>query len=165
MISQAELKRIWHYDPLTGLFTRLALSNRSRPDIRIGDIANCHNFDGYILIGINKKLYKSHRLAHLYMTGIWPANQIDHINGVRDDNRWCNLRDVEPYINSQNQRKPQKNNTSGYVGVSWNKAKKKWHASIRLNCKTIHLGDFDDVHKAAAYYLQKKRELHLGCTI
>ena len=162
MLTQTELKRIWHYDPDAGFFTRLvAFANQTK----IGDIANAHDGHGYILIGIAGKRYKAHRLAFLYMTGSFPANDVDHINGIRDDNRWVNLRDATQTINSQNLRKPRENNKSGYLGVFWHKASGKWGAAITINSKGIHLGLFTVKEEAAARYLEKKRELHLGCTI
>lgn len=162
MLTQAELKRIWSYDPATGLFTRLI---KSRNKTQIGDVAKDREQQGYIRIMINSTRYKSHRLAWLYMTGEFSKNQIDHINGVRDDNRWCNLRDVTQSVNMQNQRIARKNNKSGYAGVTFDKNNNKWHTSIRIQNKQIFLGYFDDVHEAGAYRLQKKRELHPGCTV
>jgi len=110
------------------------------------------------LIGRNAKgyrkgsvLYKqclAHRAIYAMMTGRWPADQIDHINGVPDDNRWMNIRSVTPAENSKNLARP-KNNTSGYVGV-WMGRTKKWQADIIVNNKKIHLGSFDQIEDAAA---------------
>lgn len=161
MLTQIELKRIFNYDPKTGLFTRLVATNNS---VKVGDVANSHSH-GYIAIQIVGKNYRVHRLAWLYMTGDFPKQEIDHINGVRNDNRWNNLRDVTPSVNKQNQRKPRIDNTSGYAGVGWRKDIGKWYVQIRVNKKKIHLGLFTDKEKAAAHYLQKKRELHEGCTL
>jgi AP2 domain len=154
MLTQAELKRIWHYDPDTGLFTRLIKTNKTQP---IGDVANCHDKDGYIVIGVDKKA--------LYMTGEWPKGQIDHKFGIRDDNRWSELRDATPSINQQNRRVLDKRNKSGYQGVSWDKRSNKWRAYIAVNNKLIHLGHFDNVHEAGAYRLQKKKEIHTSCPL
>jgi hypothetical protein len=68
-------------------------------------------------------LYREHRLAWLYMTGEWPTHEIDHINGDRVDNRFCNLREATASENRWNSRK-RVNNTSGYKGVSWDSAKR-----------------------------------------
>ena len=162
MLTQAELKRIWHYDPDTGLFTRLIATAGHK---KIGEIANGRSNKNYVQIQIAEKTYKAHRLAWLYMTGDWPKHQVDHINGIRDDNRWCNLRDVKQSVNQQNQRSPHRDNKSGYAGVCWDKSINKWRAQITVNNKKIHLGIFDDVHEAGAYRLRNKRELHPGCTI
>ena len=162
MLTQDELKRIFHYEPATGLFTRLA---KTGTRVNIGDIAQSHNGEGYIQIGINKLYYRAHRLAFLYVTGKWPDIQCDHINGIRDDNRWDNLRQATEAINAQNTHGLRADNTSGYAGVTWDKQKRKWDAQIKLNSKTIHLGLFDCKHQAGAYRLHKKRELHPGCTV
>lgn len=162
MTDQVELKRIWHYDLLTGRFTRLV---KTRGRGKVGDVANHHNKDGYIVIGFKAKKYFGHRLAFMYVTGSFPKHKTDHINGIPNDNRWCNLRDVPQAINNQNHRSKRKDNTSGHVGVSWNKLANKWQAQIQANGEYLYLGLFDDVHEAGAYRLQKKRELHEGCTI
>ena len=91
MLTQSELKSLLHYDPETGLFTWIApLSNR----VQVGDVCSTVAPIGYILIGVRGQKLYAHRLAWLYMTGEWPENQIDHINCVKTDNRWANLREV-----------------------------------------------------------------------
>lgn len=162
MLTQSQLKRLWHYCPETGLFTRLV---KTRYGLEVGSVATVKNDQGYIIITIARKHYRAHRLAHLYMAGEWPKHQIDHEFGICDDNRWCNLRDVTQSVNMQNQRNPHRDNKSGYQGVCWSKEKFKWMARISVNNKDIFLGYFDCKHQAGAYRLQKKRELHEGCTI
>jgi len=161
MLDQFELKRLWHYDPEAGLFTRLVATGNGK----VGDVAGCRDHYGYIVIGIAGKLYKAHRLAFLYIIGAFPTSEVDHINSVRNDNRWINLRDATRSVNCQNLRKPPANNTSGYLGVAWHKQSKKWHAKIMVNSKQISLGLFDDACEAGAHYLRKKREFHEGNTL
>ena len=91
--------------------------------------------------------------------------QIDHINGIKDDNRIINLRLANNFINSQNKHKSPKNNTTGYFGVSIDNAAKKFRARIVHNNKSIHLGMFSDPKEAELAYLKAKREIHEGCTI
>ena len=162
MLTQTELKRLWDYNPSTGIFTRLVRNNGR---VNVGDVADSLRLDGYIQIQISGKTYLCHRLAWLYMTGNFPNEQTDHLNGIRHDNRWVNLRDATNSINQQNQRGPKSNNKSGHLGVSWYTRNGKWRADIKVNGKSFHLGTFDDVHEAAECYLSKKRELHEGCTI
>lgn len=162
MLTQKELKRIWNYCPTTGLFTRLVATS---PNTKVGDIANHRQSSGYIQIMVNNKPYLAHRLAWLYMTGEWPKGDIDHKFGIRDDNRWSELRDVTRSINLQNQRRLRIDNKSGYAGVYLRKEKNKWGACININGKNVHLGVFESAYEAGAYRLQKKRELHEGCTI
>jgi hypothetical protein len=73
---------------------------------------------------------------------------IDHINNNPLDNRKCNLRIVTPQQNNMN-RKSVKNTTSKYIGVSFDKKTNKWKATIRIDCKYIFLGYFDDEIEAA----------------
>lgn len=96
--------------------------------------------DGYIVTKLGDKRYGLHRLAVLYMTGILPKC-VDHINHVRGDNRWVNLRTATPTDNQRNKGK-QKNNTSGVTGVSWHKDNKRWEAQIYLDNEKKYLGQF-----------------------
>jgi hypothetical protein len=98
---------------------------------------------------IFKKDYQAHRLAFLWMTGSFPASEVDHINGVRDDNRWGNLRAVTPTQNAQNQRLPS-NNKSGVIGVHWNKQANRWCARIKVNGRVVHIGLFSTLEEAVA---------------
>ena len=100
------------------------------------------------------------------MEGKFPEEYADHINGIKDDNRWINLRSVTKSENSQNQRKSQSDNkSSGLLGVSWCKAEGKWETSINVNKKKYYIGAFHCKHEAHEAYLKKKRELHSTCTI
>ena len=99
------------------------------------------------------------------MYGTWPENQIDHINGVRHDNRIDNLRDVLQSTNAQNQRKPSATNKCGFLGVNFHKCSNRWIAQIHVQGKKKHLGLFDTPKEAHEAYVTAKRELHEGCTI
>lgn len=160
MLTQERLKQILHYDPETGVFTRiLAISRKSK----VGDIVGTPNAHGHLVINIAGKIRYAHRLAWLYMTGSFPINSIDHINGVKTDNRFCNLRDVTHTVNCQNHRAPQSSNSHGYMGCT--RDKKRWTSSICVNGNRIRLGMFDTPEEAEAAYLNAKRIHHEGCTI
>ena len=96
----------------------------------------------------------------MYAHGTWPEKQLDHINGIRDDNRLVNLREATPAENQQN-RALHPLNTSGHPGVTWNKKERKWHAKIAVANKRYHLGLFDTVEEAAAAYADAKKKHHL----
>lgn len=155
MITQERLKELLDYDPGTGLFTRRI----GRGGEAAGSVAGTTNNDGYVRIHIDKKLYRAHRLAWLYIHGEFPPNQIDHINRQRSDNRIENLRPSTQRENNQNQSKP-RSNTSGVVGVHWYKRIGKWQAYIMLNKRNIHLGYFDSLEEAAAARAAAKAKLH-----
>ncbi len=153
-LTQEELKRQLSYDPQTGLFTRL-VANAS--NVRIGDIAGTDDGSGYTRIRVHKIIYPAHRLAFLYMTGAFPLEQVDHQNGIRDDNRWINLRAVSFEENRRN-HKTQRNNTSGVPGVSWDNKISRWVARIGAGGKRVVLGTFDDFEKAIEVRLSAELE-------
>lgn len=103
--------------------------------------------------------YQSHRVIWLLHTGNWPADQIDHINGIRSDNRIVNLRAVTNAENCKNQRK-RLSNTSGVVGVGWCKTYGKWTVTIAANQKEKKLGRYDDFDAAVA--ARKSAEIEYG---
>lgn len=152
MLNAEELKSILDYDCETGIFT---WKIKPRAALHIGDIAGSVSKDGYIKIIYKKKLYIAHRLAWLYVYGEYPKKEIDHINRIKNDNRLCNLRDVEPHINCQNKNK-RIDNTSGYTGVYWSKENKKWKVQYTFNKVKKHLGTFDNLEIAVKVYQAEK---------
>ncbi len=140
------LRSILHYDQESGVFTWKV---RTAHNVKVGDAAGCPDGGGYLLIRLQSRLYKAHRLAWLHVYGVWPKGQIDHINRNRSDNRIPNLRDVSTKQNMQNAGK-YSSNTSGHPGVSWDKRYSKWRAYIAHNYKLIHLGYFTDIEEALA---------------
>lgn len=142
------VRSIFHYDPLSGIFTRLvSVNSRARE----GDVVGTLDASGYLVVKIGGRSYKVHRLAHLYMTGHHPDDQIDHINGVRTDNRWSNLRPATQQQNGMNTKK-RNDNVSGFKGVHWNKCKNKWRVQIQISGKKYHLGYFSTPEEAFAHY-------------
>jgi len=136
MLTQERLKKLFKYDPETGEFIRLV---RVCKRVHVGDIAGSYHKDGYLHFHVDKKLYLSHRLDWLYVYGYFPEHQVDHKNGVRDDNRLCNLRVVSQSCNLQNQR-IHSNNSSGFPGVCWHKKHKKWYAQSQIQGKQKFMG-------------------------
>jgi len=103
---------------------------------------------GYFKCRVNKIAYGAHRVAWALYHGKWPDKQIDHINGNPLDNRIKNMRVVSVSENGKNKKRPS-TNTSGIIGVYWNKASSKWVAQIGVNRKTIFLGSYDNITDAA----------------
>lgn len=156
-LTQEELKRLLHYDPETGVFTwRVKPAQR----VAIGTVAGCLHSRGYWRVSIQGKIRRSHRLAWLYIHGYLPVSGIDHINGVKSDNRLANLRLANLSENGQNQRRAQSDGTSGYLGVSYHKKRKKWRSQICIEGRYIHIGFFPTAEKAHDAYVTAKRELH-----
>lgn len=145
MVTQQELKAKYRYCQDKGLFYHIA-------GPKAGGVCGVMRPDGYIKIDVNKKSYLAHRMAYLYMTGAFPANVIDHINGIKHDNRWENIRAVTQQQNSCNQRKMRTGKTSIYKGVSWDAARGLWYAYIRHNGKMKNLGCYARECNAAQVY-------------
>jgi hypothetical protein len=155
-LDSTYLHEVLAYNPETGIFTW-----KSKPSwaVKANSIAGTKRKDGYIEIQIKKKLYKAGRLAWFYTYKEWPKQFIDHKNGIRDDNRIDNLRDVSRQENSHNQRKAQSDNkTSGLIGVSLSHG--RWRARIMANKKNIELGFFATKEEAYDAYLNAKKQLH-----
>lgn len=138
-----EINRILEYDEVTGNITRKINSQHYSS----GDVAGWVTSIGYRAVSVNGKTFYCHRIAYLLKTGHWPKYQIDHINHIRTDNRWENLREVTRRENQRNVSLPS-HNKSGHVGVFWNKQKSKWQARIIINNKQIHLGFFAELNNA-----------------
>ena len=113
---------------------------------------------GYLRITVLGKSYYAHRLAWFYAKGTWP-DQIDHINGIKSDNRLDNLRDVNVQQNAQNKLNAQKNSDSQILGVSWHKKAKKWQAHICIYKERKYLGLFDNVKDAEEAYKKEKERI------
>lgn len=109
--------------------------------------------DGYLVIWMNRRRdrYPVHRIVWALVHGRWPADQIDHINGVKSDNRPENLREATTAQNMRNVGR-QSHNTSGLKGVSWHRVRQNWRASIKVNQKQYHLGSFDCPAAASMAY-------------
>lgn len=148
-----KLIEAFSYDPESGiLFYRGS-----------GRIASNKDDRGYIRVSYHGKILKAHRVAWAIYHGIMPCLDIDHINGVKSDNRIGNLREVSHRQNQQNRRSAQSNNLCGFLGVQ--KRGNRYRATIKSGGKNITLGTFNSPEEAHDAYLKSKRELHLGCSI
>lgn len=154
-LTTERAKQLFNYCPMTGkLFNKV-----SRSTAMIGQEAGSKNDRGYCNVSVDGKNYLVHRVIWLMVYGTWPDDQIDHVNGIRDDNRLCNLRAVGQIENMRNRKTP-KSNSSGTMGVHWNKRESCWRARIKVNGNLIELGHFKE--KAEAIAARKAAELELG---
>lgn len=161
MLTQEYLKELLHYDPLTGIFVWIACRLNGK---KSGEVAGWID-NGYVKISIDNKNYRAHRLAWLYVYGVWPTKHIDHRDHHRSNNRIDNLRDVTQTENNQNQLCAYRNNKLGILGVCFHKAVGKYEAKISINNKQISLGFYKTPEDAEQVYLKTKREVHSTCTI
>lgn len=158
-LTREQLVAEYSYDPSTGLFYRLS----DRVGAPRGQVLGRLTSSRYLQIAVGGKAFSAHRLAWLYMTGEWPKHMVDHINGVRHDNRWSNLRDVTRSVNMENQRKAMRTNKSGFLGVSVHKL--GFQAAIHTAGKCHYLGIYRTPQEAHSVYLEAKRRLHKGNTL
>jgi hypothetical protein len=154
-LTQEKVKRLFSYNPWTGVLTRRVSAGCAKA----GSVAGCRYSNGYLNVGIQGKIYKAHRLAWLYVYGSFPKHHTDHIDGVRDNNRIHNLRSVTHRENQKNQKVPC-TNTSGVMGVNWDKPLGKWKAQIMAEGKKKNLGYFNI--KEDAMTARKSAELEFG---
>lgn len=156
-ITQLRLKALLHYDPDTGTFQWTGQKHgRARYKTSAGH--TCKR-SGYTVIGVDGILYAAHRLAWLYVHGVWPEGDTDHINRVRHDNRIANLREATRAQNMQNSGL-RADSTTGHTGVTWDKSSGRWRAKIMVDGRHYCLGRFADLDAAIAARKAAERSLH-----
>lgn len=150
-----KVRELLDYDPLTGIFTwRTNRGQRYCAGNQAGRIMK----NGYRQITVDGQHTLAHRLAWLHFYGTDPVDQIDHINGGRDDNWIANLRQATAFQNMQNCKKSVRN-TSGFRGVCYNKNDGIWQAGIGFNGKLINIGRYSTPEEASEAYHAKAKEL------
>lgn len=164
------------YDPDTGTLTWKNRPESHFPTLRgcrifhavyAGKATGCKDRQGYLVVLIGGRPYAAHRLAWAIMTGSWPSEMIDHVNGVRDDNRFENLRKATRAENRRNSV-VRRDNTSGVKGVG--KPIKRadgsltWRAMITTDGVKKHVGYFPSLEKAEAAVKAAREKLHLEFT-
>jgi hypothetical protein len=159
-LTFALAKEFFHYCPTTGELRWLKSRNNR---CRVGERAGTLNVNGVWQLCFDHKTYFQHRIAWLYMTGDWPKQVIDHIDGDPSNNRWANLRDVSQSVNRQNLKRAAANNVSGLLGVF--PLYGKWYCSIKLMGVNVRTGPFESAQLAHNEYLETKRLWHEGCSI
>jgi hypothetical protein len=157
MITYDRLLESLSYDPVTGIFIWVRDPKFYR--IKKGDLAGSITKLGYRKIRIDGKIYFAHRLAWYFMMKRYPDCDIDHINGIKDDNRWENLRAATASQNQMNRTKT-RSNTSGFKGVYWHEKLQKWQAKITIKKKQIYLGVFSTAEEASHAYQDAAFRLH-----
>lgn len=146
-LTASRARELIFYDMETGKLSWKVKKGSVNP----GDKAGARHCRGYLCTVIDRVPYLNHRLAWLIVTGDWPSKQIDHINMVKTDNRWSNLREA---TNSENHLNAsvRSDNTSGYRGVSFCKKENKWRARCNINKKEYNIGMFKTAEEAAKAY-------------
>lgn len=159
-IGPHNVHAIFHYD--NGILRwRESLTGKNRV---AGAVAGYVNDGGYIVVETGGKAIGAHRIIWLMHNGVWPSGEIDHLNGVRDDNRIENLRDVVHITNTENRRSASSHSRSGALGVEQLSAG-RFRARIRSKGKLHELGIFESADAAHKAYVAAKRKLHVGNTL
>lgn len=168
-ITPELLRQLLRYEPETGMYFW-----KERPASMFSSEGYCKKWntqyankqsmttkggDNYYQIRVLGINFKAHRVVWAMHYGEWPNGSIDHINGVQTDNRITNLRVVSHSENLKNMG-VRKNNTSGVVGVCWDKREHRWKAFIRQGGKMFNLGNFDKIEDATQ--ARKKAEIAFG---
>lgn len=157
-MKHSYLTSILNYDPLTGIFTWAM----PRSKITVGAVAGHtrKHAKPYVYIMIDGKDYSAHRLAWFYVHGVWPKEQLDHINGNHSDNRIENLREATQSQNMANKKTTNKTGLKGVRYLPWIKKGKCWLAQITFNKKTTYLGSFYTKEEAHSAYCDAAKRLH-----
>jgi hypothetical protein len=155
-VTGTVLELMFSYDPQEGVFRHKTYRGpRPRGPGSIVGTAMAH---GYVMITVCQKKFTAHRLAWLWMTGKWPIDEIDHINGIRDDNRFSNLREASRSQNGQNGGIRSTNKT-GRIGVHFDRSRKKFVADIMMNGKRVFRRRYNALDVAVAARARKEVEL------
>ena len=123
-----------------------------------GNVAGSKMAKGYITIGHMGKYWMAHRIIYLLEHGNCPEF-VDHINGVKDDNRIENLREADINTNHYNCKK-YTTNKSGVKGVYWHKSNSMWAVHISVKNKKKHLGCFHDLELAELVAMEARDKFH-----
>ena len=158
-ITQERLKELLHYDPDTGNFYNIVTRG---PRAQEGTIAGTRH-GGYWRVCLSGAQHYAHRLAVLYVTGEWPKEHVDHINGDTSDNRWANLRPATRSENMQNRRGANSNSKTKLLGVK--ASRNVFRAQIKVSGRCVNLGTFSSPEAAHDAYLKAKAELHPFSTL
>jgi hypothetical protein len=153
-LSASRLRELLHYEPATGVFTR-RIDRAGGGGGKVGEVAGYINASiGYVYICVDRRDYLAHRLAWLHVHGRWPVDQIDHINGVRSDNRLANLREATNQQNNVNRHRP-RHLPRGVTAYG-----ERFIAQIKVGPRNRYLGIFATADEAHAAYMTVANEVH-----
>lgn len=155
MTTQARILELFIYQPETGwLINRISRNSRAQEGERAG---TGDGSTGYRRVWIDGKQYYEHRVIWCYATGDWPE-EVDHINGLRNENQWLNLREV---TRSQNCFNAESNTAASTLkGVYRRSDRSKWRSTITAGGQFHHIGDFDTLDEANRAYLEAAELYH-----
>lgn len=154
-IPISTLREMFFIDDQWCLRNKVTRSNNAK----VGNKSGNKRPDGYIKISIGGKNYRAHRIIWALHYNKWPQKQIDHINGIRDDNRIENLREADYSENSMNGSN-WSNNKSGIKGVRWREDMNRYVGFVGMNRKQKHVGTFTNIEDAIEAVRKVREEMH-----
>lgn len=155
-VPPADIRDFLSYDPTTGEFRWLKRPPYAN-SVKAGAVAGNARSEGYRAIMFRGRHYLAHRLAWLFVYGVWPPGDLDHKDRDKANNRIDNLRLATQGQNKANSG-PYRTNTSGFKGVSFNKQRGRWEAQIQLGGRNKNIGYFNSPEAAARAYDAAARE-------
>lgn len=153
-LKQERLKEKLEYDLNTGIFTWIV----KHPGVKTGSSAGCKLNSGAIQIMIDGKKFAAHKLAFLYVTGMWP-DEVDHINGNNSDNRWFNLRVCNHSQNLLN-RKIDRRSSTGKKNVTVDPRTGKYRVVLSIDGKRKWIGSYDSLEMAELIAIESRIKYH-----
>jgi hypothetical protein len=154
ILTYEQVREMFDYDENTGILTWKIKHGHKHPGDEVGYMEY-----GYKILTIDKKDFFVHRIVWLRHYGKYPDQFIDHINGIRDDNRICNLRDVSQRENMHNKQRHREGRS---LGVFYNQWEKRWDARIFFEHKQYRLGVYDTEELALQAYKTAQEEIDQG---
>jgi hypothetical protein len=159
ILTYEQVRKMFDYDKDTGILTWKMQRTGYKKDKQISN----NSKNGYLVVYINEfgldVSVHAHRLIWLWYYGAYPLQQVDHINGIRDDNRICNLRDVTARENTHNRKE---HRAGKKPGVFYNKWEQRWDARIFYNGKQYRLGMYDTEELSLQAYNVALEEINAG---
>lgn len=154
-LDHKRLKDLVTYHPRDGSF----VWNKGRPSATSGNACGTVKPSGYVLICLDRKLFRAHRLAWFYVYGEWPTDEIDHINGIRNDNRICNLRVASKSENGFN-KKMRMDCKTGAKGVLYYPKYNTYYVRFTVKKVPHTFGPFLTFEEAANVATEKRKSAH-----
>ena len=158
MLTQKILRENFRYEPETGHLFWAKPNSKNRRNLV--DPIGFRDKDGYVVtctsLGGKPKHYRVHRLIWVYVHG-QITDHIDHINGIRDDNRLCNLREVTHHQNMMN--RPKHKSLNKFRGVYASLNKRRWIAQISVNGSMKYIGSFGTPEEASDAYEKVRADM------
>lgn len=157
MITVERVREILNFDPIAGIFRWKITKRGIKKGKVVGGLGG--GTDGlYWQICIDGERYYAHRLAWFYVYGVWPK-EVDHIDRNKQNNALANLREATRSQNSKNAKRSRRN-LSGFKGVSFQKNRQRWVASIMADGKSTFLGRYATPEQAYEAYCDAAKRLH-----